>query len=170
MIYLQMAGRDEVFITRYDMVASLFDINPLSVVDRFVALIDIRDCERIEIHYPSVPARNFDIFINHGHDGERDTIEPTINRQKVDDSAFRGVYRLLIGLTSDVEIEPFEPQGEPVFTITYTLIDKPPVHIRYYEYETNFYAMARDGELCLFVTSRQSTEQFFKGIEELLNP
>jgi hypothetical protein len=171
LIYVMQKERPEVFTVTFESVSSLFDINPMQFIDRFIALMDIRFCERIEIIYPSVPSRNYNIVINNEvvteDERERDTISPVINGREVDDSAFRSTYRLLIGLSSDVEIDPFEPEGEPEFTIIYRMTNGPDTYIRFFVYDANFYAMSRDNEICMFVTSRQSTEQFFKSLEGL---
>jgi hypothetical protein len=176
LIYVKQADRPEVFLADFTAVSAMYGVNPYLFIERFIALIDIMDVDTIEINYPSQPGRSHSLHVNHGKtppdennpDG-RDTMNPTINGTAVTESDFKLVYRYLIGLTSDVEIEPYEPETGPEFTVTFNKRDgKPPVQTAYYPYEANFFAMSRDGGPCVVVTSRQATDVFFKGVEDVL--
>jgi hypothetical protein len=174
MIYCKFYDRPQVFLVEFDSVSTLFNINLFQsgIIERFIALIDIMTVEHIVIEDSANPNRDFIIDINHRvmpeDEGGWEYIEPTVNGIGVEESPLKLVYRLLIGLTSDVEIEPFEPTVTPDFTVTFIRPEEGDVRITYYEYETHFYAMSRDGGPCIFLTSRQAVEIFFNALENLI--
>jgi hypothetical protein len=176
LIYVKQAHRPEVFTASYEAVRAMYGVNPFRFIERFIALIDIQHVENIQISYSSDPSRTLDMVINHDFQppddnwpNGRDIMFPTINGRDVEESEFKAVYRLLIGLTSDVEIEPFEPTDAPTFTVTFNMRDgRDAVHVAYHLYEANFFAMSRDGGPCVLVTSRHATDVFFNAVAELL--
>jgi hypothetical protein len=176
LIYVKQADRSEVFTANFDAVSGMYGVNPFRLIERFIALIDIQHVDNIEVIYPDNPSRNYAMFVNHDfHPPDdtwpngRDIMFPTINGIEVEETDFKAVYRLLIGLTSDLEIEPFAPEDAPVFTVIFNMRDgNPPVRIDYYLYQANFFAMSRDGDICYLITSVQATDVFFNGVEALL--
>jgi hypothetical protein len=175
-IYCKFDDRPVVFLTDYDYVKQLYNINVFTFIERFAALLNIDDCERIEITSPGRDTTYYDIYINHtvllpeaGEEEGEKVIRPTVNSQPVQDKAFRTLYQRLIGLTYDTEIETFTPSGEPIFSITYHVSDKEPTTVRTYPYDANFYALQRDGNPIQFVTSKQSTDILFQTIADLLS-
>jgi hypothetical protein len=131
-IYVKFAERPHVFAMELQRVRPLLDIHPLSLVLRHIALVDIRDVERV-----TVEAHDSDInFI----------LAPfTINNTHVGETVFRQVYMMLISLSADAETAPFMPEGTPYIIITYYRIDNPDTVVRLYEYDANFLAISLDG-------------------------
>lgn len=176
LIYFKFGDRPHVFTAEYDMVKMLYNIDVFSFIEKFVALINIEECVSIDIATTNDPARNYSIQLNHvtlppeeGEEEGEKIIEPLVNGQQVQDMAFRTFYQRLIGLSYDTEIEPMEPEGEPVFTVTYTLKDKPPVVTKYYNYINNFYAVQRDDNPVQFVSNQHSTEIMYQSMLDLLD-
>ena len=162
-IYVMFAGRPHVFETLYAPVQVIFNMNVLRFIERFVAIMDIQTVERIDI---STLDTEYVIYINHV--GDRD-IEPTVNDIPVDVSDFRTVYRMLIGLSINAEIEQFTPTDEPVFTVLYTRTeDEEDVYLRFYPYDDHFLAVSVDGEEAWYVITLRSFELFLTYLEALM--
>jgi len=137
-------------------------MNVLRFIERFIAIIDIQTVERIDI---TAPGMEYVIYINHV--GERD-IEPTVNDIPVNASDFRSVYRLLIGLGINAQIDEFSPPDEPIFTALYTRVeDENDVYLRFYPYEDHFLAVSVDGEEAWYVITLRSFELFLTYLEAL---
>jgi hypothetical protein len=176
MIYVRHGDSPEVYVADFEAVRNFYGVNPFLFVDRFMALIDILDVDTVEINHLTDTERNYTFVMNHDkteptewHPEGRDLIFPTVNGTEIEDTPFRNMYRHLIGMTSDVDIEPFEPTGDPEFAVTFHMRDgSPPIVTAYYLYETHFLAMSRDGAPCVLVISRQATEDFFRAVGELL--
>ena len=157
-IYVKFANRPHVFAVPYAAVAEIFDINIFRFIDRFFALISISTVESVDITSAN-PQRNFTMVINEEADSTR--IHPTINGADVAESDFRQIYQLLIGLQADGDIEPFEPQGEPEFIITYNMLDEPNRTLRFFAWDSTFYAVSVDGEDAWLVTNRLAVQTLF---------
>ena len=157
-IYVKFANRPHIFATPYATVAEIFDLNIFRFIDRFFALINISHVESVEITSGN-PARNLELVINEEEGSTR--IHPTINGADVAESDFRQIYQLLIGLQADGDIEPFEPQGEPEFTITYNMFDGPNRELRFFAWDSTFYAVSVDGEDAWLVTNRLAVQTLF---------
>jgi len=161
-IYVQFAGRPHVFEALYEPVSYLFDVNVLRFIERFIALVNIQEVERLEI---ITPGGDFDIWINHVEDGN--DIAPTINDNPVTDSEFRLIYRLLIGLGIDSEIEPFTPRGAALYTTRFIMLEGDDIELRFFDYSDSFLAVSVNGEDIRFVTSRRNFDMFIVRVEEI---
>jgi hypothetical protein len=174
-IYVKYADRPQVFVTEFNSVSALFGVNVLSLVEKFIALINIEDCDSIDIVHSTVPERNLRIEINHeqlppeeGEEEGEKIINPTINGKAIEEDPFREVYRYLIALIADLEVEAEIPEDEPVFTITYNMLDGKKEFVAFHKYDDNFYTARREGVEFVFVTNKQSTEMFFNEVERLM--
>ncbi|MCL2286651.1 MAG: DUF4340 domain-containing protein [Firmicutes bacterium] len=163
-IYVKLADRPHVFRTEFQSVSSLFDLNIFSFIERFIALPNILGVERVTITSPD-ESRNLDMVINHG---ENHSIAPTINGEEVDDSGFRVIYRLLIALMIEGEVEPFTPQGIPDLTIVYHQTEEPDIEIRLFALDSVLYAISLNGEDAWFVTHNRDVNAFFNQAAALM--
>jgi hypothetical protein len=167
--------------------AGFANINTFTFTQRFIALINIDDCEGINI---TAPGKSFDIVIEHetitptpapaaaSPDPSatptptpipEKLIHPSVNGQAVQDEAFKDYYQTLIGLSYDTEVDSFEKSGEPLATISYDLAQgKDDVKISLYQYDQNFYAVEKDGAPIRFVISKQYVDLMFKTMDDLL--
>jgi len=163
-IYVMFAGRPHVFEAQYEPLRVMFGMNPLQFISRFIALVNIQGVGQI---YVSTPDADFEININHVPDANN-IIEPTINGITVNDSDFRTVYRLLIGLGIDYEIEPFVPTEPPLYTFRYAMLEEDDIELRLYAYDGNFHAVSVNGEEIWFVVSRRNVELFISNLQGLM--
>ena len=164
-IYVKFADRPHVFKTEFLSVSPIFDLNIFSFIERFIALPNILGVERITITSPD-QSRNLDMVINHG---EEHSIAPTINGQEVDDAGFRIMYRLLISLMIEGEIEPFTPQDTPDLTIVYYRTEEPDIEIRLFALDNVLYAISLDGEDAWLVTHSRDVNAFFSQAAALMD-
>ncbi len=63
-IYAKLFDREQVFLMEYALVESLYGLDPLSVVEKFIALVYIDDCERIIVDHTD-PSLDFELVMNH---------------------------------------------------------------------------------------------------------
>ncbi|MCL2572086.1 MAG: DUF4340 domain-containing protein [Defluviitaleaceae bacterium] len=162
-IYVKFADRPHVFEARFEEMRVLTNVDVLRFIERFIALMDIQDVERLHV---ITPDNEYEIIVNHVEDST--DIAPTVNGIEVADRPFRGVYRQLIGLGIDGEIEPFIPTEPPVHVVTYFIIEGDDIVIRFYAYDDNFLAVSVNGEEIWFVTNRRSFNDFIRLMDELI--
>jgi len=162
-IYVQFYGRPHVFEAWYDPISTLFGMNVLRFIERFISLVNISDVERIDILTPDT---DLVVYINTVEDST--DIRPTINGVLVDDSEFRLVYRLIIGLSIDFEITPMAPIGEPLYTVRYTIFDGDDIELRFFYYDANFLAVSVDGADIWFVTNRRNFDMFIGRLSDMI--
>lgn len=163
-IYVKFADRPHVFITNSWAVNALMDIRLFDIVDRFIGLIDIRDVYDITV------VTNEEVYnkvLNHDH--EENSIYPTLNNRPIEEAPFRTVYRNLISLSADAEINPAAPTEEPVITITFNRIQNPNNEWRFYNYDGNFFAVGVDNHYPWFVTNRRDVEFYLASLRDLEN-
>jgi len=167
-IYVKFADRPHVFEALFEPISAIFDMNVVRFIERFVALVNILDVERMEV---ATPTGNFDISINHAEEEDSNDIAPIINGRPVDDSDFRVVYRLAIGMGINAEVEPFMPSGSPLFTISYFMHDdteEEDIVLRLFEHDANFLAVSVNGEEIWYVTDRRSFDRFMDYLNDLI--
>jgi len=163
-IYVMFADRPHVFEAVYGPASAIFDVNPLRFIERFIALINIVDVERLEV---ITPDGDFDIRMNHVEGTTN--IEPTVNGNTVEATPIRQLYAALVGLGMDFEIEPFNPgPGTLLYTIRYVMLEEDDVELRFFHYNNNFLAVSVDGEAAWFVTNRRAFDSFISRINELI--
>jgi len=163
-IYVKFVDRPHIFEAEYEPLRVMIGMNPLQFISRFIALVDITTVERI---YIQAPYTDFEIHINHVPDANN-VIEPIINGISVDDSEFRTLYRLIIGLGIDYEIEAFTPSDAPLYVIRYVRPDEYDIEIRLFAYDDNFHAVSVNGEDAWFVVSRRSVDLLIASLQSML--
>ena len=162
-IYVKIEGRPHVFVAEYAHMQVLFDLNPLDFILRLIMLVSILEVYAVKI---SSVNENFEMFINHDADDER-VIHPTINGIEVDESAFRAVYQMIIGLSVDSPVETFTPTDEPELTIDYHFIQQDNRNIRFFSRDAQFFYVSIDGGDIQFVINRRAVERMLGGVRDL---
>ena len=155
----------DVFMAVFEPAEVLFDLNVFLFIDRFIALIDIRDVASV-ITESTDAGRNYEMILNHQ---ENRALLPTINGISVDEFDFRLVYRLLIALAADADVDPFTPQDEPEITVTFNRIENPDTEVRFFALDANFYGVSLNGADVWFVTHRRAIDVFFQYVEDLVS-
>jgi len=160
-IYVKFADRPHVFETEFWQIGSLLNIHTFDIIQRMIALIDIRDVERVVI---DSPGNYFELIPNHMENTL--DIEPTINGILIQESDFRLAYRTIISLSADADIPPITPEGTPFATITFHQTEN--TELRFFDFDTNFFAVSVNGEDAWFVSNRRQVQLLFEFLHELV--
>jgi len=167
-IYMMYGDRPHVWLVERRFISGLLGLNPFNFIDRFVALQNIIEVERITIQ--SAARGSHEMVINNFQDeDDRDQIDPYVNGQNVQDAAFRRFYQSLIGISYEQGISEQENPGSPIFTVTYYMLDEDePLIVEFFNYDSNFYSVREYPQPVQFVTSRRSVDVMFGALEGLL--
>jgi hypothetical protein len=161
-IYVKFADRPHVFVAESSYALAVSAVNPLDIVDRFLALAPISDVERITVNAEN----SYEIVMNHTF--ETFDIAPTLNGVSAQDTAVRQIFVDMLGLLADAEISPRAPLGTPQITITYHRIANPNTQLRFFDYNANFFAVSIDGGEMIFATSRRALNRLIENLDGLV--
>lgn len=151
-IYAKFAGRPHIFKLESGTVDLFLNMSILDIIQRFIALVNIHEVEKVVIDAPASEQR-FEMVFNHSlYDN---SMHPTLNGTNMEEPVIRDLYRQLISLRAEVEIPAFTPQGVPDITITYHRFDYPDIELRFFRFDANFYAVSVDGRDAWFVTNNR---------------
>jgi len=167
--YMMFGDRPHVFLADRWHTEVLFGLSPFNFIERFVALVQIVEVDRIDII--SQDRGNYNIIINNYEDeAERPQIAPIVNGQEVQDRAFRQFYQILLTFFYEYYLGE---QDEDVFTqpdviIIYHKLDGGTVEVQFFNYDANFYAARVYPEPVRFLTSRTSLDSVFNTLPRIL--
>ena len=161
LVYVMFADRPHVFKSEVWPALPLIDVNVISIMERFVALVDIRDVYMLTIDSED-PSKVFELVVNHSPEEDTNAIFPTVNGVPMEESDFRVLYRVFISTSIDADIEPFMPQGAPEFTITYHRMENPNTEVRFFRYDANFFTVSVDGQEAWYVTNQRHITLLFE--------
>jgi hypothetical protein len=160
LVYVTSQGNNNVFLMRNSYFKSFRDIRPIKFVDRFIMspLPNIGMVDTITINSREFN-RNNELILNHADDPPKTDgtgeFFPTVDGTSVESEAFRGFYRVFIGLAADVEVFGYEITEEPLVEITMTFNDgKETAVTRYYPYNADFYAAQKDDGPVQFLVNK----------------
>jgi hypothetical protein len=143
--YIKFYGDNKVYLANDKYFESLFGIDAISFVDRFIVMEDISDVYSIQV---ITQETNKYIKLNKEVLNNGDfIISPTINDEKVDARLFKLAFRELMGLTFDTTINTFSPTEKEVITIIYNFnynTGRDSIITKYYDYNVDFYGVSID--------------------------
>jgi len=175
LIYVMIAGRPHVFTADYSYVSHIFGINVFRFIDKFIVLEDIYSVEVITIKTSDavyeILMEQYELPAESSwREGEFDSyVNPYINGQLVHEQPFKTFYRFIIGQTYDADIGyVFEPEGEPIVTVSFVFTEKEPTTIKYFPFDANFCAVQIDDGQITHITNLQAIHNMLNAIPELL--
>ena len=166
-LYAMVMGQRRVFAIKNSTIDFLFGIEPFSLVDKFVLIINIEDVDRLVV---KGFGKSYESEIKRTvlEDGEEEA-SYFINGRKIEEDPYKKWYQLAIGLLSDAENPSPNPLSQADVTITYHLHEGPEriVSAEFEEINRDFFAAYRYGE-SEFLVSDYQIEAIFEGAEEVL--
>ena len=140
-IYCRISGLDE-DITMPAAAASILDVKPVEMADRFVRLVGIDQVSEMQVTYGDETWTGGIEWL------DEEKGEFTFQGESADEKAFKKMYQEVLYLLFEGEIPgSFTPEGEPKFTLKYTGDSDSPgtTTAELYSYDREFYAISIDG-------------------------
>jgi hypothetical protein len=174
-VYLMSVGRPIVYEIDKSRVIQFYDINVFRMLNRFVALVYLRDIDYILLESPERDRTHL-ITVNRSFvpstrlDRDLDEIlSPDIDGIPVLEETFRRFYQSIVALAYDAEIEGFEITGDAYFAVTFIQTDgRPDIVTRYYPFNNDFYAVQRDNNPIQFVVNKHSVDIMYNMMDRLV--
>ncbi|TBL79125.1 DUF4340 domain-containing protein [Paenibacillus thalictri] len=168
-MYAKFADKNYIFSISRESVHPLLTFEPIQFIDRFLALINIIDCNQISIETSSA---KFDVNMNHkqlpsasGQSTQGEIQSGTINGKMIELDQLKKLYQMIIGLSFDAFIEPVEKPGDPLTTIKYTTI-KGEKTVTFYQYNDNFYVVKVDDGPAQYLINEQAVHEVITACKE----
>lgn len=104
-------------------------------------------------------------------DDEEETTTTTykLDGEDLDESIFTTFYNKLINMTAQERLtEEYTPEGDPAYTFIFKDTDGKETTVKYYEYDTNFYAALVEDKV--YLVNKMNVKDLDEAYQKMVNP
>ena len=104
-------------------------------------------------------------------DDEEETTTTTykLDGENLDESTFTTFYNKLINMTAQERLtEEYTPEGDPAYTFIFKDKDGKETTVKYYEYDTNFYAALVEDKV--YLVNKMNVKDLDEAYQKMVNP
>ena len=104
-------------------------------------------------------------------DDEEETTTTTykLDGEDLDESTFTTFYNKLINMTAQERLtEAYTPEGDPAYTFIFKDTDGKETTVKYYEYDTNFYAAVVEDKV--YLVNKMNVKDLDEAYQKMVNP
>ena len=104
-------------------------------------------------------------------DDEEETTTTTykLDGEDLDESTFTTFYNKLINMTAQERLtEEYTPEGDPAYTFIFKDKDGKETTVKYYEYDTNFYAALVEDKV--YLVNKMNVKDLDEAYQKMVNP
>lgn len=104
-------------------------------------------------------------------DDEEETTTTTykLDGEDLDESTFTTFYNKLINMTAQERLtEEYTPEGDPAYTFIFKDTDGKETTVKYYEYDTNFYAAVVEDKV--YLVNKMNVKDLDEACQKMVNP
>lgn len=104
-------------------------------------------------------------------DDEEETTTTTykLDGEDLDESTFMTFYNKLINMTAQERLtEEYTPEGDPAYTFIFKDTDGKETTVKYYEYDTNFYAALVEDKV--YLVNKMNVKDLDEAYQKMVNP
>lgn len=104
-------------------------------------------------------------------DDEEETTTTTykLDGEDIDESTFTTFYNKLINMTAQERLtEEYTPEGDPAYTFIFKDTDGKETTVKYYEYDTNFYAAVVEDKV--YLVNKMNVKDLDEAYQKMVNP
>ena len=104
-------------------------------------------------------------------DDEEETTTTTykLDGEDLDESTFTTFYNKLINMTAQERLtEEYTPEGNPAYTFIFKDTDGKETTVKYYEYDTNFYAAVVEDKV--YLVNKMNVKDLDEAYQKMVNP
>lgn len=100
---------------------------------------------------------------------ETTTITYKLDGEDLDESTFTTFYNKLINMTAQERLtEEYTPEGDPAYTFIFKDTDGKETTVKYYEYDTNFYAAVVEDKV--YLVNKMNVKDLDEAYQKMVNP
>ncbi|MCD8158856.1 MAG: DUF4340 domain-containing protein [Clostridiales bacterium] len=165
--YCKLPEGDIVYTTYTAGVDPAVNYNIYEFVERFVNLQYRRNIDNVSIE--TSDGKNY--VLSFGEDSVNkegvDNRVADLNGKQYERTEISDFYQLLVGIVFERIEENSEITGEPGMTISYTLLDGSVSTDKYFDYDSNYYIVEKDGVSTGFIVSKTYVSRMLTKAAEL---
>ena len=92
-----------------------------------------------------------------------------LDGEDLDESTFTTFYNKLINMTAQERLtEEYTPEGDPAYTFIFKDTDGKETTVKYYEYDTNFYAAVVEDKV--YLVNKMNVKDLDEAYQKMVNP
>ena len=168
--YVKVDDSKEVYTITKDSLTDILDSTMSDFYNLTVSYVSSNDLDSLEVQ-----SADGDHTINivtetvKAEDEETTTTTYKLDGEDLDESTFTTFYNKLINMTAQERLtEEYTPEGDPAYTFIFKDTDGKETTVKYYEYDTNFYAAVVEDKV--YLVNKMNVKDLDEAYQKVVNP
>ena len=185
--YVKVDDSKEVYTITKDSLTDILDSTMSDFYNLTVSYVSVNDLDSLEVQSAdgdhtinivteTVKAEDEDTTDTDSSDesssdDEEETTTTTykLDGEDLDESTFTTFYNKLINMTAQERLtEEYTPEGDPAYTFIFKDTDGKETTVKYYEYDTNFYASVVEDKV--YLVNKMNVKDLDEAYQKVVNP
>lgn len=185
--YVKVDDSKEVYTITKDSLTDILDSTMSDFYNLTVSYVSVNDLDSLEVQsadgdhtinivMETVKAEDEDTTDTDSSDesssdDEEETTTTTykLDGEDLDESTFTTFYNKLINMTAQERLtEEYTPEGDPAYTFIFKDTDGKETTVKYYEYDTNFYAAVVEDKV--YLVNKMNVKDLDEAYQKMVNP
>lgn len=185
--YVKVDDSKEVYTITKDSLTDILDSTMSDFYNLTVSYVSVNDLDSLEVQSAdgdhtinivteTVKAEDEDTTDTDSSDesssdDEEETTTTTykLDGEDLDESTFTTFYNKLINMTAQERLtEEYTPEGDPAYTFIFKDTDGKETTVKYYEYDTNFYAAVVEDKV--YLVNKMNVKDLDEAYQKMMNP
>lgn len=185
--YVKVDDSREVYTITKDSLTDILDSTMSDFYNLTVSYVSVNDLDSLEVQSAdgdhtinivteTVKAEDEDTTDTDSSDesssdDEEETTTTTykLDGEDLDESTFTTFYNKLINMTAQERLtEEYTPEGDPAYTFIFKDTDGKETTVKYYEYDTNFYAAVVEDKV--YLVNKMNVKDLDEAYQKMVNP
>lgn len=185
--YVKVDDSKEVYTITKDSLTDILDSTMSDFYNLSVSYVSVNDLDSLEVQSAdgdhtinivteTVKAEDEDTTDTDSSDesssdDEEETTTTTykLDGEDLDESTFTTFYNKLINMTAQERLtEEYTPEGDPAYTFIFKDKDGKETTVKYYEYDTNFYAALVEDKV--YLVNKMNVKDLDEAYQKMVNP
>ena len=185
--YVKVDDSKEVYTITKDSLTDILDSTMSDFYNLTVSYVSVNDLDSLEVQSAdgdhtinivteTVKAEDEDTTDTDSSDesssdDEEETTTTTykLDGEDLDESTFTTFYNKLINMTAQERLtEEYTPEGDPTYTFIFKDTDGKETKVKYYEYDTNFYAAVVEDKV--YLVNKMNVKDLDEAYQKMVNP
>ena len=168
--YVKVDDSKEVYTITKDSLTDILDSTMSDFYNLTVSYVSSNDLDSLEVQ-----SADGDHTINvvtetvKAEDEDTTTTTYKLDGEDLDESTFTTFYNKLINMTAQERLtEEYTPEGDPAYTFIFKDTDGKETTVKYYEYDTNFYASVVEDKV--YLVNKMNVKDLDEAYQKVVNP
>ena len=168
--YVKVDDSKEVYTITKDSLTDILDSTMSDFYNLTVSYVSSNDLDSLEVQ-----SADGDHTINvvtetvKAEDEDTTTTTYKLDGEDLDESTFTTFYNKLINMTAQERLtEEYAPEGDPAYTFIFKDTDGTETTVKYYEYDTNFYAAVVEDKV--YMVNKMNIKDLDEAYQKVVNP